>query len=246
MYVRALFALLATAVCTAKPIDYDKVVPFAQPQPVTISEKIAVRFNPTLDIDGGCYPYPAVNAAGEITGGLKPTMGKQGCLDPPAGSQVYGRATWHNDRYAIMFAWYFPKAFTRRKPSKRHDWANVVIWIDNPTVELPSVLQITVPDDLGRMVSGDSGQCFDGLKPTLKSTTPHFVLTLQFINTRTVTYCHAPGSSAPLNLIMWDQLTEAARNPLNTASFDGSQVPFNEPNFAAKLDEAAGKRPMAR
>ncbi|KAJ8550341.1 hypothetical protein ON010_g10727 [Phytophthora cinnamomi] len=58
------------------------MMPFAQPQPVTISETVAVRFNTTLNIDGECYLYRAVVAAGEITGGLKSTGEDSGYTDP--------------------------------------------------------------------------------------------------------------------------------------------------------------------
>ncbi|KAG6613081.1 necrosis inducing-like protein NPP1 type [Phytophthora cinnamomi] len=74
-------------------IDHDKVQPFAQPDPVTLSEKVAIKHNPSLRITWGCHPYPAVNAAGDTSGGLKGT-GKTngGCTGSPLGSQVYGRS----------------------------------------------------------------------------------------------------------------------------------------------------------
>ncbi|ETP08904.1 hypothetical protein F441_15185 [Phytophthora nicotianae CJ01A1] len=58
-----------------------------------------------------CVSYPAVNAAGEVTGGLKGTNGNDACKYAPQGSQVYGRAGWYKDLWAIMYAWYFPKGF---------------------------------------------------------------------------------------------------------------------------------------
>ncbi|GMF20173.1 unnamed protein product [Phytophthora lilii] len=99
-------------------IDHDKVQPFTQPEPITISEKSGVKFEPVVFINDGCASYPAVNAAGEITGGLKGTKGASDCTDPPFGTQTYGRASWHNDKYAIMFAWYFPKG-------KTTEWAGI-------------------------------------------------------------------------------------------------------------------------
>ncbi|KAK1930766.1 hypothetical protein P3T76_013723 [Phytophthora citrophthora] len=35
----------------------------------------------------------------------------------------------------MMYAWYFPKNFCGHQAAGRHDWANVVIWIDNPALE---------------------------------------------------------------------------------------------------------------
>ncbi|KAE9265205.1 hypothetical protein PF001_g30988 [Phytophthora fragariae] len=46
----------------AATINHDKVQPFPQLTPVTLSEKSAVKFKPSLIIKDGCHPYPAVNA----------------------------------------------------------------------------------------------------------------------------------------------------------------------------------------
>ncbi|KAE8986822.1 hypothetical protein PR002_g22239 [Phytophthora rubi] len=71
-----LIAVIASATLSfveAGTIGHDKVQPFPQPEPVTESEKAAVKFKPSLIIQDGCHPYPAVNAAGETSGGLKGT-----------------------------------------------------------------------------------------------------------------------------------------------------------------------------
>ncbi|KAG6970946.1 hypothetical protein JG688_00004644 [Phytophthora aleatoria] len=66
MKLRALLLLVtALAAVNADWIDHDQVQPFVQPEPVTISEKAAVKFKPQLHITNGCHPYPAVNAAGD-------------------------------------------------------------------------------------------------------------------------------------------------------------------------------------
>eukprot|EP00644_Phytophthora_capsici_P014831 jgi/Phyca11/10715/fgenesh1_pm.PHYCAscaffold_53_\ len=111
---------------TTNTIDHDQVKPFAQPEPVTISEKAAVKYKPQLNIGAGCVSFPAVNAAGEITGGLKGTKDTEACTEAPLGSQVYGRSAWYQDKWAMMYAWYFPKNFCAYKAAGRHDWANVV------------------------------------------------------------------------------------------------------------------------
>ncbi|GMF23513.1 unnamed protein product [Phytophthora lilii] len=58
------------AVEAATTIPHKTVQPFLQPEPVTISEKTGVKFKPQLRIDSGCRPYPAVNAASEVSGGV--------------------------------------------------------------------------------------------------------------------------------------------------------------------------------
>ncbi|KAG1710604.1 hypothetical protein DVH05_013328 [Phytophthora capsici] len=80
-----------------KKIGHDEVVPFKQPEPVTIAEKAAIKFKPQLHISNGCHAYPAVNIGGQTSGGLKTTGAPSaGCKGSGWGSQVYGRSTWHN------------------------------------------------------------------------------------------------------------------------------------------------------
>eukprot|EP00644_Phytophthora_capsici_P000912 jgi/Phyca11/59113/gw1.16.133.1 len=121
-------------------VDHDKVQPFAQPDPVTIAEKVAVKYKPQLRITDGCVSFPAVNAAGGITGGLKGTKGTDACTKAPLGSQVYGRSAWYQDKWAMMFAWYFPKNFGNDGSRSRHLWSNMVLWLDNPALEAPKIL----------------------------------------------------------------------------------------------------------
>ncbi|KUF84498.1 NPP1 protein [Phytophthora nicotianae] len=106
----ALFAALVA--CATASIGHGKVQPFPQVMPVTISDKAAIKFKPQLFTpEYVCVPYPAVDAAGETTGGLKGTKRNDACKYAPLGSQVYGRA---KDLWAIMYAWYFPKGVSRR------------------------------------------------------------------------------------------------------------------------------------
>lgn len=100
----AIAVLILTAIPNGKAasIGHDKVKPFPQPEPVTISEKAAVTFKPQLLITNGCHSYPAVNEAGETSGGLSPTGGTSAkCGGSALGSQVYGRSKWYNDIWAM-------------------------------------------------------------------------------------------------------------------------------------------------
>ncbi|RLN53125.1 hypothetical protein BBJ29_006252 [Phytophthora kernoviae] len=127
-------ATLATllTVIGAISIGHDKVQPFPQPEPVTVSEKTAIKFKPQLNINFGCGVYPAVNAAGKTNGGLKGTGGVSG--------------------YSYLY----------------------------PTT----------------------------------------------------------GAGDFHDLIMWDQLTDAARAALNTTDFGSAKVPFSDDNFSEKLKNA--------
>uniref|UniRef100_K3X208 Uncharacterized protein n=1 Tax=Globisporangium ultimum (strain ATCC 200006 / CBS 805.95 / DAOM BR144) TaxID=431595 RepID=K3X208_GLOUD len=66
-------ALAAIVAVQAGSISHDQVVPFAEPTPSSISEKAAIKFKPQIHISNGCHPYPAVDAAGNTSGGLKPS-----------------------------------------------------------------------------------------------------------------------------------------------------------------------------
>ncbi|KUF96972.1 hypothetical protein AM588_10006617 [Phytophthora nicotianae] len=138
---------LITSAC-AGTIDHDKVQPFAQPVPVTIAEKAAVMFKPQLHISQGCVSFPAVNAAGEISGGLKGTKNTEGCTEAPLGSQVYGRAKWYQDKWAMVFAWYFPKSFWSFEAVDRHYWASMVLWLDNPALSAPKIIGASLQQQL--------------------------------------------------------------------------------------------------
>ncbi|EGZ15454.1 hypothetical protein PHYSODRAFT_406265, partial [Phytophthora sojae] len=214
-----------------KTIGHDEVVPFKQPEPVTISERAAVKFKPQLHISNGCHAYPAVNELGETSGGLKKTGAPSSkCKGSGWGSQVYGRSTWYNGVWAIMYSWYFPKDSPSSGLGHRHDWEHVIVWIDNPDMPEPKILAVTpsahsgysaqVPPDADK-VDGPS------VKVNYESKWP--------IN-------HALESTTKggdyQDLIMWTQMTDAARQALDNTNFGSANVPMNSGNFLGKLGKA--------
>ncbi|RFN54288.1 hypothetical protein FIE12Z_1414 [Fusarium flagelliforme] len=92
------------------------------------------RWQPLLHIADGCQPYTAVTTNGDVSGGLQDSGSKTGgCKDTRKG-QTYARAAMHNGKLAIMYAWYWPKdqpADGNLVSGHRHDWENVVVFIDN-------------------------------------------------------------------------------------------------------------------
>ncbi|KAG7398867.1 hypothetical protein PHYBOEH_010191 [Phytophthora boehmeriae] len=208
-------------------IDHDKVQPFAQPEPVTISEKAGVMFKPTLNIHSGCHSFPAVNAEGETTGGLKPTGDTEGCRDAPLGSQVYGRGAWYQDYWAIMYSWYYPKGYWASFTTRRHDWSCAILWIDNPEFETPTIKGIST-------CHGDSS--FDTIAPPGRFSTRFYHGIFPLFGGAFTDWTSLTGDSQ--DLIMWDQLTDAARAALNTTDFGNAKVPFNDENFEKKLKKA--------
>lgn len=47
-------------------IDHDKVVPFTQNASPGLEGQLELRFNPDLYVSGGCDPYAAVDAMGNL------------------------------------------------------------------------------------------------------------------------------------------------------------------------------------
>jgi hypothetical protein len=92
------------------------------------------RYEPYLHIAHGCQSYPAVSATGQVGGGLQNSGSPSGGCNSAANGQTYTRAAWYNGRFAIMYAWYFPKdqiSSGGLNGGHRHDWESIVIWIDN-------------------------------------------------------------------------------------------------------------------
>ncbi|KAG7395653.1 hypothetical protein PHYBOEH_003372 [Phytophthora boehmeriae] len=131
-----------------------------------------------------------------------------------------------------MYAWYFPKGFWIDIPVRRHDWKNVIVWIDNPAVEAPKILGISTyhGSDYGKIAPVSDAGTVDGSTPKFFVRVPPFLSDTYIISTTTA------GDFQ--DLIMWDQLTDAARAALNTTDFGKAKVPFIDENFSEKLEDA--------
>ncbi|KAJ8550377.1 hypothetical protein ON010_g10694 [Phytophthora cinnamomi] len=231
----------ALSVVVAGRIGHDKVQPFAQPEPTTISEKAAVKFKPSLQIVDGCHPYPAVNAAGETNGGLKGTGERDGdCKGSPLGSQVYGRSVWFKDLWAIMYAWYFPKDIYDGYWSTkglRHQWVSAVVWLDNPAVETPKILAVSTsgPKEGYRILKNAPPAC--GRRSCNPPSTDYISSAMlaygsgRYDEGHSVTMTTTWSKGELQDLIMWEQMTDGARNALSETNFgEEGKVPFIRPN----------------
>ncbi|KAG6945941.1 hypothetical protein JG688_00016295 [Phytophthora aleatoria] len=196
-----------------------------------MSEKAGVKFKPQIQIRTGCVPYPAVNEFGETSGGLQISGNpKGGCRGSGHGSQVYGRSTWINDVWAIMYSWYFPKDSPSSRMGHRHDWEHAIVFIDNPDVPDAQILACSVSSHDGyKKYNPCPPWVIDGtsLKVRYKHDWP--------LN-HDLDITGDGGSSQ--DLIMWDQMTNDARRALNSVSFGKSNTPFNDGNFHPKLEKA--------
>ncbi|KAG3065257.1 hypothetical protein PI124_g22819 [Phytophthora idaei] len=251
MNLRALATTLFAALvsCAFATVDHDKIEPFPPPEPVTISEKAVIKFKPQLYTSKiVCVSYPAVNAAGEVTCGLKGTNGNDACKYAPKGSQVYGRAGWYKDMWAIMYAWYFPKGFWLDFPTRRHDWKSVVVWIDNPDLETPKIVGVSVSKsdtkyykELKIWASNFVGYRMEGRR---------FHRTYIYGSNTSLRFQYQIDLGSPYlsfaswdgeyqDLIMREQLTDAARVALNDRNnFGRAEVPFSDEHYEDHLDKA--------
>ncbi|ETL81841.1 hypothetical protein L917_17913 [Phytophthora nicotianae] len=235
--------------CASATVDHDKIEPFPQPEPATISEKAAVKFKPQLYTPSSvCVPYPAVNVAGEVTGGLKGTNGNDACKYAPKGSQIYGRAGWYNDLWAIVYAWYFPKGFWMDSPSRRHDWKSVVVWIDNPESQTPKIVGVSMSKSDTKYYTETKtwpsyfagyrmeGRIYDRTYIYGSNTSLRF----QYQSDLGSPYLNfGDWEGEYQDLIMWEQLTDAARAALNDGNnFGDAEVPFSDEHYEKHLDNA--------
>ncbi|POM73404.1 NPP1-like protein [Phytophthora palmivora] len=239
LHMLLVIAFVALTTVGAGTIDHDKVQPFAQPKPITIAEKAAVKFKPSLAVIRGCHPYPAVNPAGETSAGLKGS-GKpdsDDCKGSPLGSQVYSRSVWYADKWAIMYAWYFPKDVKNIgifKKGVRHDWVNVVVWIDNPALENPTILATSASTFGNSYVISKPpkpSDIIDGVTPKMRYDEDNYE------RYHTIYQYHEEGEYQ--DLIQWDQLTDEARQALDTTPFGDYQAPFNNASLQENLKAAS-------
>ncbi|KAF1785067.1 Necrosis inducing protein [Phytophthora cactorum] len=220
MRVLVILAVVALTSIRAGSIDHDTVQPFAQPEPITDAEKAAVKFKPSLAVKAGCHPYPAVNAAGETSAGLKGTGPSDGeCEGSVLGSQVYSRSTWYEDKWAIMYAWYFPKDMQNVGLIKR-----VFGMIGNSASMYGIRYETSKPPKRSDIINGTTAKVrYD------EDTWDGWHTIFQF---------HEEGEYQ--DLIQWNQLTDAAREALENTDFgDFANVPFNDAYFETNLKAAS-------
>ncbi|EEY63254.1 NPP1-like protein [Phytophthora infestans T30-4] len=189
-----------------------------------------------------CVPFPAVNAEGETTGGLQGSTGNDACKYAPLGSQVYGRAGWYKDVWAIMYAWYFPKGFFMEFASRRRDWKSVVVWINNPGFETPMIAGASMSKSGAKYAKETkmlqkyfvgSGR---GWETAISNTSLRFKFNTN-IGHGSLDLSVEKGEYQ--DLIMWEQLTGAARAALNDGkNFRNAEVPISDEHFEKHLDSA--------
>lgn len=141
------------------------------------------------------------------------------------------RGGWLNGRYGIMYAWYMPKDMPTSGVSTgahRHDWENVVVWVDNPAVASPRLL--------GAAASGH-GKYKKTTSPSREGERPKVEYFTSFPTNHELQFTGTLGRD--LSLIAWESMPEAARKGLEEADFGKATVPFKESTFKGNLEKAA-------
>lgn len=164
------------------------------------------------------------------SGGLKKAGSPSGGCRYQDRGQTYTRSAWHGGRFAILFAWYWPKDQPRGGKvagGHRHDWECAVVWLDDPESKTPTLL--------GAAVSGH-GKFKKELNPPKEG--DH--VKLEYFNTfplnHEMQFSQTLGKLFPI--INWDNMTEQTREALQKTDFGAANVPFKEGAFQNNLQEA--------
>nr|P9WER9.1 RecName: Full=NLP effector protein 10; AltName: Full=Nep1-like protein 10; Flags: Precursor [Plasmopara viticola]UVH27393.1 NEP1-like protein 10 [Plasmopara viticola] len=205
-------------------IDVDDVQPFPQPRAITDSQKSALVYKPRLYIKSGCHPYPAVQANGSLSDGLQwKNFLRSPCPGSPKGSQVYSRSDWYEGKWAIMYAWYLPRALDRVTwlvNGHRHYWLWVVVWTDSPDPKTSTLLATSMP--------GVANNIHKYYPPKSKYVIREKTLKVKSYQNHILFIKHGleltDRAGDFQDLVTWEQMTDEARAALST---------FHRPEHAA-------------
>ncbi|TLS25642.1 hypothetical protein PpBr36_07800 [Pyricularia pennisetigena] len=208
-------------------VDHDSLSPLAQTvQAGAVGEAIA-RFSPKLRIASGCEPYTAVDANGNVSGGVKPGgRDRTNCGDPYRG-QTYARAGTVQGKFCIMYSWYMPKDQPRSDTigAHRHDWENVVVCTD-------AAMQ-TVTNG----AASGHGKYKKTTSVPLDGTNVKVEYFTNFPTNHELQFTDdTRGFTKPI--MDWDAMPQAMRDALNTADFGAASVPFKDSSFMSNLNNA--------
>lgn len=146
--------------------------------------------------------------------------------------QVYARIGTSNGKTAIMYSWYWPKDQLMdyiTTGAHRHDWENVVIWVDDST-------DPSNPTILGGAASGHGEyKITSGALPG--GNTPQVEYFASFPTNHELQFTNTGGNTLPIS--DWDAMPQDERNALQWTDFGSANVPFKDGNFESNLANAA-------
>ena len=231
----------------AHKIDHDQVE--VLPENISPIQKL---YKPVLGVGKhACFPYSAVDSAGDWSGGLKPTGKVQGSCEDPTKGQVYVRDGWHESHYAIMYNWYFPKEEGRRYQWKiykwagnRHDVQSYVVFLSTDQIKDAELVKACVSD------SDSTYRCYSPVPASIYATaerlTACYVLRQNPAAHRLMPWdgfgkCDGwdPTTLVDAPAIDWNKLTAAAKVTLNSDPYHPrTSIPVNNVHFDTHLAAA--------
>lgn len=130
-----------------------------------------------------------------------------------------------------MYSWYMPKDQPLDNlpiGSHRHDWENVVVWVDDATSPNASLL--------GAAASAHGGYKKSKEPETSDDTRVLIEYFSQFPTNHELGFTDTLGRD--LDMIDWDAMPQESRDALEDTDFGSATVPFKEDQFMSKLEEA--------
>ncbi|GMF43902.1 unnamed protein product [Phytophthora fragariaefolia] len=225
------FAIACVGLLTLTQADelaYDSVVPLPETKASSTEYSLALTFKPQLNINCGCQPYPAVDAAGNTNADLS-LFSFKSCKGSPLGSQIYGRATAYEDSYAIMYAWYFPRD---RKGTfgHRHGWEHVIVWLERQRAGEANISSVSASTSDGKYftITAPDANMVEGTSVKVQYKAKTFS---HYVNVTTY-------AGDFRDLVIWEDMPAAARTALNLNDFGSATVPFKEDTFLDNLKDA--------
>ncbi|KAJ8576552.1 hypothetical protein ON010_g2659 [Phytophthora cinnamomi] len=121
-----------------------------------------------------------------------------------------------------------PQGLADLGPGHRHDWEHVVMWVDDISLDSPSIVAVSPSAHSGyNIYYPPESDTIDGYSAKVDYSSSWLVIN------------HALDSTSDTgetqDLIMWDQLTDAARTALENTDFGDANVPMKDANFETKL-----------
>nr|A0A7M2BSK1.1 RecName: Full=NLP effector protein 8; AltName: Full=Nep1-like protein 8; Flags: Precursor [Plasmopara viticola]QOT13801.1 NEP1-like protein 8 [Plasmopara viticola] len=209
-------------------LPYEQIKPFPAVEPDCRINEIALQFQPQLHISSGCHPYPAVDKNGYISTGLGVSHVFTDCDGSPEGSQVYGRAYVYKGYLAIMYAWYFPRDYMVSPVwiGHRNAWEHAVLWLGGLT-EDPELLAVAAKSMWGYRTYAPPKSKY------MKDDSFKLEYSWMVMSHHYLTATKDPGEFQ--DLIMWNNMTERARESLRLKSSSHFKSPLSDDRFFRAL-----------
>ncbi|KAI9376107.1 necrosis inducing protein-domain-containing protein [Aspergillus egyptiacus] len=225
-------ALPANSLTTRDVINHDAVAGFPETVPSGTVGDVYLAYQPYLKVEGGCVPFPAVDADGNTSGGLNPSGAPSSDCSSSTG-QVYARSTMSSSSgsttgNAIMYSWYFPKDSPSTGLGHRHEWEGVIVWLADPASTSADNILAVCPSAHGDW-NCDTSFELSGTHPLIRY---HSVWPVN----HQMDLGSEVGGMQPL--VAWESLPEAARSALETTDFVDATVPFKDATWEGNLGSA--------